>query len=346
MQMKTSQPIRILYIEDDQGLAKLLQRKMRREGFAVDLAYDGKKGLSTFEKHPYDVLFVDHRLPGYSGLEIIRRLTSSGKLPPTVMVTGAGDEKIAVEAIKLGAADYIVKDVEGGYLELMPAVVEKILNRKRLVDAKEKAERELRQSYDNLEKLVYARTEELLQTNNALRKEISERRRTEVLLREARENLERLVEERTAELEAKTTNLEELNVALKVLLKQREDDRRDLEDNLMHNVKNLVLPHLEKLKSMELSASHIIYIEILESNIHQITSPLARQLSSSYFSLTPTEIRVASLIRQDRTTKEIADTFHVSESAIIYHRHNIRKKLGLNNQKINLKTYLQSLGEL
>ena len=204
----------------------------------------------------------------------------------------------------------------------------------------------MRQSYNNLEKLVYARTEELLQTNNALRKEISEHRRTEALLCEARENLERLVEERTAELEVKTANLEEMNVALTVLLKKREDDRRDLEENLMDNVQSLILPHLEKLKSMGLSARHKIFIEILESNIHQIASPLARQLSSSYFSLTPTEIRVASLIKQDRTTKEIADTFHVSESAIIYHRHNIRKKFGLNNQKINLKTYLQSLGEL
>ena len=344
--MPPSKPIRILYLEDDEGLARLLQRKMRREGFDVDLAHDGLQGLAMHEKQSYDVLLVDHRMPGLSGLEVIRRLAAGGKLPPAVMVTGDGDETTAVEAMKLGAGDYIVKDPVGGYLELMPVVVEKILNRKRLVDAKEKAERELRQSYNNLEKLVYARTEELLQTNNALRKEISEHRRTEALLREARENLERLVEERTAELEVKTANLEEMNVALTVLLKKREDDRRDLEENLMDNVQSLILPHLEKLKSMELSARHKIFIEILESNIHQIASPLARQLSSSYFSLTPTEIRVASLIKQDRTTKEIADTFHVSESAIIYHRHNIRKKFGLNNQKINLKTYLQSLGEL
>ena len=341
--MQPSKPIRILYMEDDEGLARLMQRKMRREGFEVDLAHDGKKGLTMFETQSYDVLLVDHRMPGYSGLEVIRRLAAGGKLPPTVMVTGAGDETTAVEAMKLGAGDYIVKDTAGGYLELMPVVVEKILNRKRLVDAKEKAELEMRQAYDNLEKLVYERTEELLQANNAFKKEISERRRTEALLREAHENLERLVEERTAELEAKTANLEELNVALNVLLKKREDDRRDLEDNFMHNVKNLILPYLEKLKSTELSARQKIYIEILESNIHQIASPLARKLSSRYFNLTPTEIRVASLIKRDKTTKEIAETFHVSESAIIYHRHNIRKKLGLNNKKINLKTYLQSL---
>jgi len=341
--MKASKPVRILYIEDDQGLAKLLQRKMRREGFEVDLAYDGRTGLAAFGKHPCDVLFVDHRLPGYSGLEIIRRLAASGNLPPTVMVTGAGDEKVAVEAIKLGAADYIVKDVEGGYLELMPVVVEKILNRKRLIDAKEKAEKDMRQAYDNLEKLVYTRTEELLQANNVLKKEIQERKRAEKLLRGAHRNLERLVKERTAELEIKTTNLEELNVALKVLLSRREDDRQVLEDNYIYNTKNLILPYLEKLKNLNPPPNQKVYIEIIETNIHEIVSPFARQLSSTYFNLTPTEIRVANLIKRDKTSKEIAEAFNISESAIVYHRHNIRKKLGLNFKKINLKTYLQSL---
>jgi len=245
--------------------------------------------------------------------------------------------------MKLGAGDYIVKDTGGGYLELIPLVVEKILNRQRLVDAKEKAERDMRQAYEKLERLVYERTEELLQANNALKQEIRERRRAEVLLQEAHDDLERLVEERTAELKAQTANLEELNMALNVLLKKREDDRRDLEDNFMHNVKNLILPYVDKLKSTQLSARHKIYIEILESNIHQIASPLARKLSSRYFNLTPTEIRVASLIKRDQTTKEIAEAFNISEGAIIYHRHNIRKKLGLNHKKINLRTYLQSL---
>ena len=341
--MQSSTPIRILYLEDDKGLARLLQRKMRREGYKLHTAHDGLAGLAILEKQTYDVLLVDHKMPGFSGLEVIRRLAASGMLPPTVMVTGAGDESTAVEAMKLGAGDYIVKDTAGGYLELIPLVVEKILNRKRLIDAKEKAERDMRQAYDKLEKLVYERTEELLLANNALKREVKERRRTEVLLREAHENLERLVENRTAQLEAKTANLEEMNMALNVLLKKREDDRRDLEDNFIHNVKNLILPYIDKLKGTELSSRHKIYIEILESNLHQIVSPLARKLSSGYFNLTPTEIRVANLVKRDKTTKEIAETFHVSEGAIIYHRHNIRKKLGLNNKKINLRTYLQSL---
>jgi len=330
-------------MEDDEGLARLLQKKMRREGFEVDLACDGKEGLFMFEKHPYDILFLDHKMPGYSGLEVIRHLATGGKLPPTVMVTGAGDETTAVEAMKLGASDYIVKDTEGGYLELLPLVVEKLLNQKRLVEAKIKAEQEMRQAYVNLEKLVYQRTEELLQANSALRKEINEKKRAEKLLLEARENLERLVKERTEELEIKTTHLEELNVALKVLLKQREDDKKDLEDNFLHSVKNLILPYIEKVKNFNLTPGQKSYIEILESNLDEIVSPFARELSSSYFNLTPTEIRVANLIKQEKTTGEIAEMFNISESAIIYHRNNIRKKLGLRNKKINLKTHLQSL---
>jgi len=343
--MSTEKQLRILYMEDDEGLARLLQKKMNRQGFSVDIAKDGDKGLAMFEEQAYDILFVDHKMPGCTGLDVIRRLASENRLPPTVMVTGAGDERIAVEAIKLGAGDYIVKDPEGGYLELMSVVVEKILNQKRLVQAKEQAERDLLKAYGNLEKLVLERTEELLKANSLLEEEIYERKRAEKLMRQTQKNLEHLVMERTEELEREKTNLEEMNITLKVLLKNRDEDRKHLEDNLIYNVKHLVLPYVDKLKKYPLSAEQKICVEILESNIHEIVSPYARKLSSEYFMLTPSEIRVANLLKSDKTTKEIANTLKVSESAIVYHRYNIRKKLGLNNKKINLKTYLKTLPE-
>jgi DNA-binding CsgD family transcriptional regulator len=139
--------------------------------------------------------------------------------------------------------------------------------------------------------------------------------------------------------------LEELNVALKVLLQKREDDKKNLEENYLQNVKDLILPYIEKLKNIKLSNDQKFYVDTIEANIHDIASPFARQLSSNYFNLTPTEIRVANLIKKEKTSKEIAEKFNISESAIIYHRHNIRRKLGLNKKKINLTTYLQSLGE-
>ena len=341
--MTTSKPIRILCLEDDRGLARLLQKKMIRQGFAVDLVHDGPTGIDILHSEDYDALIVDHKMPGKSGLEVIRQLAANGKLLPTLMVTGAGDEKLAVEALKLGAGDYIVKDAEGTYLELLPAVIRKLLDQKRLADAKEQAERELHTAYTNLEKLVQERTEALMEANKALREEIKERTRAEKLLRDASENLEEIVEERTRDLEIKTKNLEELNVALEVLLKKREEDKQDLEKNFVHNITNLVLPYIEKLKGANLTARQRSFIETIESNIHDIVAPFARGLSSEYFNLTPTEIRVATLIKQDKTAREIAEMHNVSKSAIVFHSHNIRKKLGLKDKKINLKTYLRSL---
>ncbi len=130
--------IHILYVEDDMGLARLTQKKLKRAGYIVDLAHDGAEGLEKYEAGSYDVLAVDHNLPVYDGVEIIRRLAARGALPPTIMITGTGSEKVAIQALKLGASDYIIKDVDGGYLELLPTVIEQVLKQQRLVKEKER----------------------------------------------------------------------------------------------------------------------------------------------------------------------------------------------------------------
>ncbi|MDQ7784819.1 MAG: sigma 54-interacting transcriptional regulator [Desulfomonilaceae bacterium] len=148
--MASSGSIRILYMEDDAGLARLFQKKLSKSGYAVDTAPDGEQGLAAHKADPYDILAVDHRMPGKNGLDVIRELGEEGTLPPTIMITGAGDERVAVEAMKLGAADYIIKDVEGGYLRLMPMVIERAVAKQRLLEEKEAAERALRQSEEML----------------------------------------------------------------------------------------------------------------------------------------------------------------------------------------------------
>jgi diguanylate cyclase (GGDEF)-like protein len=151
--MAQSEPIRILYVEDDPGLARLVQRKLGRAGYTVDIASDGKEGVAKYEADSYDLMFVDHMLPVYDGLEVIRILASRGPLPPTVMITGTGDEKVAVEAMKLGTSDYIVKDAGAGYLELLPSVIEKVLQQRCAVEEKQRAEEALRESGEKLERL-------------------------------------------------------------------------------------------------------------------------------------------------------------------------------------------------
>ena len=74
--MQLSAKLRILYLEDDEGLARLLQRKMRREGFEVDMAPDGLKGLAMLDRESYDVLLVDHKMPGLSGFQVLQKIES------------------------------------------------------------------------------------------------------------------------------------------------------------------------------------------------------------------------------------------------------------------------------
>ncbi len=144
--MVESEKVHILLMEDDPGLARLFQKRLGRQGYLVDLAYDGEEGLAMYDAGSYDVLIMDQVMPVYTGLEVIRILADRGQLPPIIMVTGTGSEQIAVEAMKLGARDYLVKDVDGGYLELLPTVIEQVLYQQRLVEERRQALEALRES--------------------------------------------------------------------------------------------------------------------------------------------------------------------------------------------------------
>ena len=154
---------------------------------------------------------------------------------------------------------------------------------------------------------------------------------------------EEAVRKSEAELVKKSRHLEEVNAALKVLLKQREGDKADLEERLLTNVKELVLPYVEKLKNSRLHFDQMTLVGILESNMKEIVSPFVTRLSSRFLSLTPTEIQVASLIKDGKSSKEIAALLNASENTVRSHRFHIRSKLGIKNKKVNFRSYLQSL---
>ena len=155
--------------------------------------------------------------------------------------------------------------------------------------------------------------------------------------------LEEMIRERTVELESKNVTLQELNTTLKVLLAQRDEDKRDLEERFILNVRNLVLPYVEQMKKGKLELEQKAYIEIIETHLKEIATPLLKNIRR--FNLTPREMRVASLIKSGRTTKEIAKVMGSAPGSIDVHRKNIRKKLGLNNKKANLLSYLESLDQ-
>lgn len=154
--------------------------------------------------------------------------------------------------------------------------------------------------------------------------------------------LEMRVKERTSELENKTTSLKEVNTALRVLLKKREEDRELLEAQMLLNVRELVLPYVERMRQTTLDDRQKGYLDIMASTLDDIVSPFLHRLSLEFLNLTPSEIQVANLVKHGKTSKEIALILNLSEKTIEFYRKRIRKKIGITNQNINLTTYLTS----
>jgi PAS domain S-box-containing protein len=195
-----------------------------------------------------------------------------------------------------------------------------------------RASERLTQVYAEVEARIVERTQDLIDSNKALEQEVLNRMAAEKALRN-----------KTLELKDKATSLEELNVALKVLLKQRESDKEALERKVLLNIDQLIVPYLEKIKSRKGDAKVKAYVDVLASNLKEIVSPFASNLSSRFLRLSHTELEVANLVRQGNSTKTIAGMMHLAESTIDFHRNNIRAKLGIKNKKINLKTFLSSI---
>ncbi len=155
---------------------------------------------------------------------------------------------------------------------------------------------------------------------------------------------EEAIQKRGEELEKKTHELQEMNTALRVLLKQREQDRVDLEEKVHLNIKKLVQPYVERLKKDRREDNRSLSdIAILEANLANVVSSFSYKLSSRLLNLTPRELQIANLIKEGKTTKEISDFMRISESSINITRYRIRKKLGLNKRKFNLQTCLSEM---
>ena len=154
-----------------------------------------------------------------------------------------------------------------------------------------------------------------------------------------------ITEHRKAEekLAAESHQLEETNAALRILLRHREEDMREMEQKIVANVQKLVLPYVEELRKLRLSPSQSSYLDIIDSNLQQVINPFLQNLTARFSVLTPREIQVSNLIREGKTSKEIADLIKAAPRSVEFHRNNIRKKLGLGGKKTNLRSFLLTL---
>ena len=166
----------------------------------------------------------------------------------------------------------------------------------------------------------------------AVVRDITERVQSELALKRSKE-----------ELEVKSAYLEEANMALKVLLRRREEDKADLEEDVLANVRSLVIPYIERLKQSFAGPEPQAYLQVLESNLNSIISPFLRNVSLAHFNLTGREIQIANLVKEGKTNKEIAEMLNLSIRSVEFHRDNIRKKMKLDHRKANLRVFLMSL---
>jgi PAS domain S-box-containing protein len=181
-------------------------------------------------------------------------------------------------------------------------------------------------------------------------RDITDRKKAEELILNAKNRLEQMVNTRTKELEEKaeqlslrTRSLEEMNTALDVLLKKIENDKREIENNIRANLQESLFPLLLNLKNSKLSEAQKACINVMEETVNAIAAPFVKNLRLRHSILTPKEIQVCSLIKEDRTTKEIAAILNVSVKDVEFHRYNIRKKLNLTRKKTSLSAYLSQL---
>lgn len=200
------------------------------------------------------------------------------------------------------------------------------------ISAQKKIEETLDMARRNLEAQVKHRTAELALANQKLQDEVESRR----LAQEA-------LLQKSKELETHAVGLEEANIALKVVLKERENERQALEEKIVCNINELTQPHLAKLSAGNLNQRQRAIVNAIKISLDDIASPLNRRFIIESSHLTPAETRVANYIRQGKTTKQIADLMAVATSTIDFHRLNIRRKLGLVNKKTNLESHLKSL---
>ncbi len=157
------------------------------------------------------------------------------------------------------------------------------------------------------------------------------------------EKLYKLYNELEIKVKERTADLEEANAAMSYLLKKTEKDKVQLEEQILINIKELITPTIEKLKTNQSNTKIKKHIEILETNLNQIASPLCCNLTSKYYDLSHNEIQIVNLVMNGKTTKEIATILNLSTKTIDFYRLRIRKKLGITNQKESLRSHLLSL---
>jgi FixJ family two-component response regulator len=303
----------ILLVDDEESIRYSISKDLRNSGYEVSLAENGKEAIKRLREKPYSLIITDMVMENVDGFQVLKAAKKFSPESEAILITGFGELPSAVRAFKLGVFDYVEKPCSKQFLLNRVQSSLKQFDIKRILEKKKKA---------------------LLVSNENLKSEVKERKLNEKLLKDFKEELENQVHSRTRELENK-------NIALGQILGQLEIEKKRLQQAVESNVETVILPILNKIRTRT-AKNEIQTLTLLEDKLKEITGFFGLKINNSELQLTPRETEISSLIKSGWSTKEIAGFIGVSPGTVDTHRNNIREKLGLNNQSINLTTYLKS----
>jgi FixJ family two-component response regulator len=289
--------MRVLVVDDDENVRRSLAAHLEDLGHAVIQAADGKSAVAKFAKHLPDVVLMDLRMPVMGGMEAMKSMQEASGETPIIVISGQGQISDAVDAIRAGAWDYLVKPIDD--LSILSLAIERAMEKQ------------------------------------SLKRQV----------REYQSHLESQVQQRTADLQAANESLLHKTIALKEVVNSVQTEKREAIQTIAMQIEQTVMPLLQRLREM-LPAAGKPVVENIEESLKRIALAEAEPLTQLAGSLTPTELRICRLIRREMTSKEIAQAEGISPETVETHRRNIRRKLKLANEQVNLTAYLQSMGEL
>ena len=325
----------ILLVDDEENILASIGWVLKKNNFKVTTASSGREAINFLRSTHFDLVITDLIMREVDGIAVLKQAKYLHPDVGVIILTGHGAVGSAVEAIKLGADDYLQK----------PCDMQDLLN---------KAAR----SFERQDMLTKLRDQ-----NEQLKNEITARKNTELKLQEAHANLEQQVEDRTVELTAtvdelktvlkklltrekelkeKNRELHDTNTALSIILKRRDLEHNDIRKEIAAKTVEMVLPLLKKAQN-QVTGSAKNYIETAQANLLDVFSQHPHDSVLTNAGLAPRELQIVHYIRQDKTSKEIADLLSISVRTVESYRDNIRKKLRIKNQKKNLKKFLTSL---
>ena len=287
----------MLVVDDDESVRRSLAGHLEDLGHSVIHAKDGQSAVTAFGTHSPDMVLMDLRMPVMGGVEAMQAILEKNPECPVIVISGAGQVADAIEAIRAGAWDYLVKPIED--LSILSLAMERAV-----------------------EKL-------------ALRRQV----------KEYQSHLEQQVKERTADLEAANEALQHKTIALKEVVNTVQAEKKEAIQTIATQIDQTVIPLLQRLREASTAAGKPI-VENVEESLRRIVKSEVEPLTQLAGSLTPTELRMCRLIRREMTSKEIAQAEGISPETVETHRRNIRRKLKIANEQVNLTVYLQSLTEL